>query len=88
MAYCRPIKFTVVRSTATSYGAVTTVRLREWLPTQVPKGPVTVVIGTIAHGVVDTSYADQKIGVSEYALSAADIRGKLTDVCEEMRDIL
>ena len=78
----------MVCSTATSYGAVKTVRLREWPPTQVPKGPVTVVIGAIAHGVVDTSYADQKIGVSEYAMSAAGVCGKLTDACEEMWDIL
>lgn len=73
---------------ATSYGAVKTVRLREWLPTQVPSGPVTVIVGAIAHGVVDTSYADKKIGVSEYAMSAAGVCGKLTDACEEMWGIL
>jgi rRNA small subunit pseudouridine methyltransferase Nep1 len=69
---------------ATSYGAVKTVRLREYLPVAAPSGPVAVFVGAIAHGAIDTSDADEVIGVSHYAMSAAGVCGKLTDACEEL----
>ncbi|KAG1299041.1 hypothetical protein G6F66_001174 [Rhizopus arrhizus] len=67
-----------------------TVRLSEYLPTIPQDKNIVVAIGSMAHGIDDfaDSYVDEKIGVSEYSLSASVACGKMTCALEELWGIL
>lgn len=73
---------------ATTFQATKLVRLREYMPKVAQDKPVAVLVGAIAHGQVDTSYCDEDVACSEYAMSAAGVCAKLTDACEEAWGIL
>ena len=40
-------------------------------------------IGAVAHGSVDTSYCDEELAISGYAMSAAGVCAKVTGACED-----
>jgi rRNA small subunit pseudouridine methyltransferase Nep1 len=60
------------------------------LPTIPQDKNIVVAIGSMAHGTDDfaDSYVDEKIGVSEYSLSASVACGKMTCALEELWGIL
>ncbi|KAI8322466.1 Nep1-domain-containing protein [Martensiomyces pterosporus] len=73
-----------------SYDAPT-VHLQTWLRRKVSPGQnIVVVIGALAHGKDDfaDAYVDEKIGISEYPLSASVACGKLTCALEDIWGIL
>lgn len=73
-----------------SYDAPT-VHLQTWLRRKLQSGQdIVVAIGALAHGKDDfaDSYVDEKIGISEYPLSASVACGKLTCALEDMWGIL
>ncbi|KAJ2779180.1 18S rRNA pseudouridine methyltransferase [Coemansia javaensis] len=73
-----------------SYDAPT-VHLQTWLRRRVqPRQNIVVAIGAMAHGKDDfaDSYVDEKIGISEYPLSASVACGKLTCALEDMWGVL
>lgn len=67
-----------------------TVRLSEYLPSIPEDQSIVVAIGAMAHGTDDfaDSYVDEKIGVSEYSLSASVACGKIACAVEDMWGIL
>ncbi len=73
-----------MNAAGTSYGAKKCVKLREYLPTVASDRSIALVVGAIAHGAIDADYADETIAISQYAMSAAGVCAKLTDVCEEI----
>ncbi|KAJ1952088.1 18S rRNA pseudouridine methyltransferase [Dipsacomyces acuminosporus] len=73
-----------------SYDAPT-VHLQTWLRRKVsPNQNIVVAIGALAHGKDDFAdeYVDEKIGISEYPLSASVACGKLTCAMEDIWGIL
>ncbi|KAJ2536132.1 18S rRNA pseudouridine methyltransferase [Coemansia sp. RSA 1933] len=73
-----------------SYDAPT-VHLQTWMRRKLSPGQnLVVAIGALAHGKDDfaDSYVDEKIGISEYPLSASVACGKLTCALEDMWGIL
>lgn len=71
-------------------GDAPTVRLSSWTQTLPKEQPVCIVVGAFAHG-PDTfadAYCDEKIGVSEYPLSASVACGKLCNAFEELWSII
>ncbi|KAI9018526.1 Alpha/beta knot methyltransferase [Phycomyces nitens] len=67
-----------------------TVRLSEYMPTIPADKNIVVAIGAMAHGTDDfaDSYVDDKIGVSDYSLSASVACGKIACAVEELWGIL
>ncbi|KAI9314512.1 Alpha/beta knot methyltransferase [Dichotomocladium elegans] len=67
-----------------------TVRLSEYLPTIPEDKSIVVAIGAMAHGTDDfaDAYVDDKIGVSEYSLSASVACGKIASAVEDLWGIL
>ncbi|KAH8550912.1 Alpha/beta knot methyltransferase [Umbelopsis sp. PMI_123] len=67
-----------------------TVRLSEYLPKIPEDQNIVVAVGAMAHGTDDfaDSYVDEKIGVSEYSLSASVACGKIACAVEELWGIL
>ncbi|KAJ2745006.1 18S rRNA pseudouridine methyltransferase [Coemansia sp. BCRC 34301] len=73
-----------------SYDAPT-VHLQTWMRRKLgPSQNIVVAIGALAHGKDDfaDAYVDEKIGISEYPLSASVACGKLTCALEDMWGIL
>ncbi|ORY97602.1 Alpha/beta knot methyltransferase [Syncephalastrum racemosum] len=66
------------------------VRLSEYLPTIPEDKNIVVVVGAMAHGTDDfaDAYVDDKIGVSEYSLSASVACGKMAGAVEDLWGIL
>jgi rRNA small subunit pseudouridine methyltransferase Nep1 len=67
-----------------------TVRLSEYLPKIPEDQSIVVAVGAMAHGTDDfaDSYVDEKIGVSEYSLSASVACGKIACAVEDLWGIL
>ncbi|KAJ1727215.1 18S rRNA pseudouridine methyltransferase [Coemansia biformis] len=73
-----------------SYDAPT-IHLQTWLRRRVkPRQNIVIAIGALAHGKDDfaDAYVDEKIGISEYPLSASVACGKLTCALEDIWGIL
>ncbi|KAJ2696490.1 18S rRNA pseudouridine methyltransferase, partial [Coemansia spiralis] len=73
-----------------SYDAPT-IHLQTWLRRRLkPCQNIVVAIGALAHGKDDfaDAYVDEKIGISEYPLSASVACGKLTCALEDIWGIL
>ncbi|RUS22298.1 Alpha/beta knot methyltransferase [Endogone sp. FLAS-F59071] len=77
------------RKLAFSFDAPT-IRLSEYLPTIPADHSICVSIGAMAHGADDfaDSYVDEKIGISEYPLSASVACGKMCCALEELWGVL
>eukprot|EP00040_Diaphanoeca_grandis_P014471 m.73472 g.73472 ORF g.73472 m.73472 type:complete len:242 (-) comp24561_c0_seq1:59-784(-) len=73
---------------ATTFQSKTIMRLNKYIPTLQADRSIAFLVGAIAHGQVDTSYCDEEIACSEYAMSAAGVCSKLTSACEETWGIL
>ncbi|KAI9259909.1 Alpha/beta knot methyltransferase [Sporodiniella umbellata] len=67
-----------------------TVKLSEYMPTIPEDKSIVVAVGSMAHGTDDfaDSYVDDKIGISEYSLSASVACGKIACSLEELWGIL
>jgi|SRR6185312_8588276 len=74
---------------ALSYDAPT-VRLQDYLPTIPPDHSICVAIGAMAHGEDNFAddWVDEKIGISEYSLSAAVACSKFCCALEDLWGIL
>ncbi|RUS34432.1 Alpha/beta knot methyltransferase [Jimgerdemannia flammicorona] len=77
------------RKLAFSFDAPT-VRLSEYLPTIPADYSICVSIGAMAHGTDNfaDAYVDEKIGISQYPLSASVACGKMCCALEELWDVL
>ena len=65
------------------------VKMNKWVEERVTDTtPIVFVVGAFAHGTIDFSYVDEKIGVSQYPLSAACAIGRITNALENKWDIL
>ena len=71
-------------------GDAPTVRLSQWSQTLPKDEPVCIIVGAFAHGKDDfaDSYCDEKIGVSEYPLSASVACGKVCCAFEELWSVI
>jgi len=63
----------------TSYACDDLVRPQDIVP---PDSPVAVIIGAMAHGAIDDSYAERTVKISNYPLSAALTCSKICDAFE------
>lgn len=69
----------------TSYGAKKCVKLHEFVPSAIGLDrPFAVVIGAVAHGSINADYVDDDIAISNYAMSAAGVCARFTNVCEDL----
>jgi rRNA small subunit pseudouridine methyltransferase Nep1 len=71
-------------------GDAPTVRLSSWVRTLPKDEPVCIVVGAFARGKDDfaDAYCDEKIGVSEYPLSASVACGKVCCAFEDVFGII
>jgi rRNA small subunit pseudouridine methyltransferase Nep1 len=45
--------------------------------------PVVLVVGAFAHGKIDAPWVDEQVSISQYALSAAYVLGRVTNAFEQ-----
>jgi len=69
---------------AMSYASQKLVKAGDYFPKIALDKPITVVIGSIAHGHIDSSWCDEEVAISGYAMSAAGVCAKVTGACEDM----
>eukprot|EP00035_Acanthoeca_spectabilis_P038015 m.49407 g.49407 ORF g.49407 m.49407 type:complete len:259 (+) comp8959_c0_seq1:50-826(+) len=72
------------RKIAMSYASDKLVRAAEHFPKIALDQPLTVVIGAIAHGHIDSPWCDEEVSISGYAMSAAGVCARVTNACEDM----
>ncbi|XP_054166383.1 ribosomal RNA small subunit methyltransferase NEP1-like [Oppia nitens] len=69
----------------TSFKADKVIHPRELVPSD--DSPVAIVIGAMAHGMVDADYMEESVSISEYPLSAALAATKICSAFEEVWNI-
>eukprot|EP00037_Helgoeca_nana_P022854 m.235431 g.235431 ORF g.235431 m.235431 type:complete len:256 (-) comp26151_c0_seq1:3507-4274(-) len=72
------------RKVAMTYSSDKLVKAADYFPKVALDVPIAVVIGAVAHGQVDTSWCDEDVAISGYAMSAAGVCAKVTGACEDM----